>query len=49
MGLALGYEDINDHDRLRDATAPASGCAGVTGAGGVRERDRVTRWPRRAR
>ncbi len=42
MALALGYEDINDHDRLRDdaALALACGCADVTGAGRVRERDR---------
>ena len=44
MALALGYEDINDHDRFRDDTALAlalaSGCADVTGAGRVRERDR---------
>ena len=42
IALALGYEDINDHDRLRDDTALAlaSGCADVTGAGRVRERDR---------
>ena len=42
MALALGYEDINDHDRLRDDTALAlaCGCADVTGA---------TRWPGQAR
>lgn len=42
MALALGYEDINDHDRLRDDTAlaVASGCVDVTGSGRLRERDR---------
>ena len=41
MALALGYEDINDHDRLRDDTALAlaCGCADVTGAERVRDRD----------
>ena len=40
MGLALGYEDINDHDRLRDdsALAMACGCRDVTGAKRVRSR-----------
>ena len=42
MALALGYEDLNDHDRLRDDTALAlaCGCVDVTGAKRVRERDR---------
>ena len=42
MALGLGYEDINDHDRLRDDTALAlaCGCADVTGAERVRARDR---------
>ena len=42
MSLALGYEDLNDHDRLRkDAVlALASGCEDVTGEGRIRERDR---------
>lgn len=42
MALALGYEDLNDHDRLRkDAVlAMASGCEDVTGEGRIRERDR---------
>ena len=42
MALGLGYEDINDHDRLRDDTALAlaCSCADVTGA---------TRWPGRTR
>ena len=42
LALAAGYEDLNDHDRLRDdsALALASGCADVTGAQRVRERDR---------
>ena len=42
MGLALGYEDLNDHDRVRTdaALALASGCADVVGADRVRARDR---------
>ena len=42
LSLAAGYEDLNDHDRLRDdsALALASGCADVTGEERVRERDR---------
>ena len=42
LGLAIGYEDLNDHDRLRDdsALALASGCTDVTGEQRVRERDR---------
>ena len=42
LGLAAGYEDLNDHDRLRDdsALALASGCADVTGEQRARERDR---------
>ena len=42
LALAAGYEDLNDHDRLRDdsALALASGCADVTGAQRMRERDR---------
>ena len=42
LALAAGYEDINDHDRLRDdgALALATGCADVTGEHCVRERDR---------
>ncbi len=42
LGLAAGYEDLNDHDRLRDdsALALATGCADVTGAQRLRERDR---------
>ncbi|MDE0023772.1 MAG: transposase [Spirochaetaceae bacterium] len=42
LGLAAGYEDLNDHDRLRDdsALALASGCADVTGEQRLRERDR---------
>ena len=40
--LALGYEDLNDHDELRrDALlSPAAGKVDPTGAGRVRERDR---------
>ena len=42
LGLAAGYEDLNDHDRLRDdsALAVASGCDDVTGEQRQRERDR---------
>ena len=42
LGLAVGYEDLNDHDRLRDdsALALATGCADVTGEQRLRERDR---------
>ncbi len=41
-GLALGYEDVNDHDTLRDDSllALALGRPDVTGQGRVRERDR---------
>ena len=51
LALAAGYEDLNDHDRLRadSAFALASGCADVTGerrrggrgTGGMRWRDRA--------
>ena len=42
LGLAAGYEDLNDHDRLRadSALALASGCADVTGGQRRRARDR---------
>ena len=44
MRLPLGYEDLNDHDRVRTdaalALALASGCANVVGAFRVRARDR---------
>ena len=42
LGLAIGFEDLNDHDRLRDdsALALASSCTDVTGGQAVRERDR---------
>ena len=42
FGLCLGYEDLNDHDRLRDdpALAIAVGCADIAGDGRVRQRDR---------
>lgn len=42
LGLAAGYEDLNDHYRLRDdsALALASGCIDVTGEQRLRERDR---------
>ena len=42
MALALGYEDLNDHDDLRrdELLAVAVGKVDVTGASRVRERDR---------
>jgi len=42
MALAVGYEDLNDHDTLRDdvALAVAAGKADVVGAQRERERDR---------
>jgi len=42
LGLAAGYEDLNDHDRLRadSVLALASGCGDVTGAQRRRARDR---------
>ena len=42
LALALGYEDLNDHDRLRDdpALALACGIDDVEGERRVRERDR---------
>ncbi len=42
MAIALGYEDVNDHDRLRDDSvlALAVGRDDITGADRPRERDR---------
>jgi len=42
LGIALGYEDLNDHETLRDDTllALAAGKRDVTGAERARERDR---------
>jgi len=42
LGIALGYEDLNDHDRLRDDAlfALASGKRDLVGATRVRARDR---------
>lgn len=42
LGQALGYEDLNDHDTLRDDAllALASGKRDLTGAGRSRDRDR---------
>ena len=39
--ICLGYEDVNDHDRLRDdpVLAMGVGCEDVTGAHRARERD----------
>ena len=41
MAIALGYEDLNDHDQLRDDSvlALAVGRGDITGADRVRERD----------
>ncbi len=41
FGLALGYEDLNDHDRMRDdpALAVACGIDDVEGENRARERD----------
>ncbi len=40
-GICLGYEDVNDHDHLRDdaVLAMGAGCEDVTGTHRVRERD----------
>ena len=42
IGIALGYEDLNDHDQLRDDSVPALavGRDDLTGAGRVRACDR---------
>ena len=42
FGLALGYEDLNDHDQLRadPLLAVMAGCADVTGQKRKQERDR---------
>ena len=42
LGIALGYEDLNDHDELcRDSVlALLSGCSDMTGSGRVRLSDR---------
>jgi hypothetical protein len=42
LGLCCGYEDLNDHDVLRDDAllAAAAGCSDVLGAGRRREQDR---------
>lgn len=42
MAIALGYEDLNDHDQLRDDSvlALAVGRGDITGADRVRDRDR---------
>ena len=50
-GLALGYEDLNDHDGLRkDSTlALLVGKQDLTGNSGCVSRTGGTRWPPRAR
>lgn len=42
LGLCCGYEDLSDHDVLRNdaSLAAAAGCPDVLGAGRRRERDR---------
>lgn len=40
FGLALGYEDLNDHDRLPDNNAVALALGGEDVTGGGRKRDR---------
>jgi len=42
LGLALGYEDLNDHDQLRSdpLLAVMAGCADVTGQKRKKQRDR---------
>ena len=42
FGLCLGYEDLNDHDRLRSNStlALAMGCSDFTGEDRVRQRDK---------
>jgi hypothetical protein len=49
--LALGYEDLNDHDVLRKDSVLALlvGKQDLTGEGRVREQDRAIRWRPRAR
>ena len=50
-GVALGYEDLNDHDVLRSDSVVAMlvSKVDVLGERRVRERDRVIRWRARAR
>ena len=42
FGLCMGYEDLNDHDRLRDdpILRPAVGCEDIEGDERVRDRDK---------
>ena len=49
--LALGYEDLNDHDELRRDVllSLATDKTDPTGAARARERDRGRRWPVPAR
>ena len=49
--LALGYEDLNDHDRLRAdlLLAVLADKRDLEGHGRRQERDRVERWRARAR
>ena len=51
FALALGYEDLNDHDQLRadPLLATLVGKRDVTGEQRLEQRDRASRWPARAR
>jgi hypothetical protein len=51
MGIALGYEDLNDHDRLRldPLMAAVCGRADVLGQKRHMEEDRASRWRAKAR
>ena len=42
FGLCMGYEDLNDHDRLRDdpVLCLALGCEDIEGEERVRDRDK---------
>jgi hypothetical protein len=51
LGQCLGYEDLNDHDWLRDDALFAVGVGkkDPTGSDRRRKRDAVIRWPRTRR
>lgn len=51
LGLALSYEDLNDHDELRTdpLLATVVGKSDPTGKTVVRSRTGASRWPARAR
>ena len=50
-GLALGYEDLNDHDQLRadPLLAVLAGSEARAGASGAMNATAARRWPARAR